>query len=77
MRPCDITDCPGVSFGAVDRDNLTLWMDAVDERGTTPAIIWSSCGSRSRTSLARESRFSLSLPLGVCTPPTPVSLALE
>jgi hypothetical protein len=68
---CGVTDVPGISFGAVDRDQLTLWMDAVDERGTTPAIIWSRCGFAFPHFAGRESRFSLSLPLGACNNPPP------
>jgi hypothetical protein len=69
--PCGPTDVPGVSFGSVDRDQLTLWMDAIDERGTAPAIIWSSCGFGFPHFAGRENRFSLALPLGVCTSPAP------
>jgi hypothetical protein len=69
--PCGLADVPGVSFGAVDRDQLTLWMDAIDERGTTPAIIWSRCGFAFPHFAGRESRFSLSLPLGSCNNPPP------
>ena len=68
---CGLSDPPGVSFGSVDRDQLTLWMDAIDERGTTPAIIWSRCGFAFPHVPGRESRFSLSLPLGACNNPPP------
>jgi hypothetical protein len=70
--PCLPSDVPGVSFGPVDRDVLTLWMDAIDERGTVPAIIWSRCGFGFPHFAGAESRFSLDLPLEVCnTPPPP------
>jgi len=62
---------PGVSFGPVDRDALTLWMDAIDLRGTTPAIIWSRCAFPVPHFVGTENRFSLTLPLGVCTPNPP------
>ena len=68
---CGLADVPGVSFGAVDRDQLTLWMDAIDERGTTPAIIWSRCGFAFPHYPGGASRFFLDLPLGACTNPAP------
>jgi hypothetical protein len=68
---CRLSDPPGVSFGAVDRDQLTVWMDAVDERGTTPAIIWSRCGFAFPHYPGGASRFFLDLPLGACTNPAP------
>jgi hypothetical protein len=68
---CGLTSVPGVSFGNVDRDQLTLWMDAIDERGTVPAIVWSSCGFGFPHFAGRENRFSLALPLGVCNSPAP------
>jgi hypothetical protein len=68
---CGLSDPPGVSFGAVDRDQLTLWMDAIDERGTTPAIIWSRCGFGFPQLAGTENRFSLPLPLGACDNPPP------
>ena len=70
---CGPTDVPGVSFGLVDRDDLFLWMDAVDEIPVVPEIIWSICGYGSPGGfghfLGREDRFSLRLPLGMCTTP--------
>lgn len=69
--PCGPSDLPGISYGFVDRDTLRLWMDAVDLRGTTPAIIWSRCGFDFGHYTTGEDRFGLNLPLGVCTQPPP------
>ncbi|MEI6224213.1 MAG: hypothetical protein WCS72_05640 [Deltaproteobacteria bacterium] len=70
---CGVNNVPGVSFDLVDRDNLFLWMDAVDETPVVPEIVWSICGFRTPGGfphfLARENRFSLLLPLGMCTTP--------
>jgi len=71
--PCAANDVPGVSFGLVDRDNLFLWMDAVEVVPGPPQIIWSICGFGPNGGfphfLGRENRFSLRLPLGMCTTP--------
>lgn len=70
---CAANNVPGVSFGLVDRDNIVLWMDAVDEIPVVPEIVWSICGFGTPGGFphfqGRENRFSLSLPQGVCTTP--------
>jgi hypothetical protein len=69
--PCGMADVPRVSFGPVDRDQVAVWMDAVDERGTVPAIIWSRCGFAFPHFAGSESWFFLDLPLGACNNPPP------
>lgn len=69
--PCALNELPGVSFGLVDRDQVTLWMDAVDTRGTSSAVIWSRCGFGFPHIRGQEDRFSLPLPLGMCDNPPP------
>jgi hypothetical protein len=69
--PCDVSDIPGVSFGPVDRDVLSLWMGAWDQRPIVPQVIWSICDFGFPHFAGTESRFALSLPLGPCTPPPP------
>lgn len=69
--PCGPSDLPGVSFGYVDRDVVSLWMDAWDLRPVTPEVVWSICQFNFPHFAGREDRFSLALPLGVCIPPPP------
>jgi hypothetical protein len=69
--PCGVSDIPGVSFGLVDRDVLSLWIDAWDRRPVVPQIVWSICQFDFSHFVGRENRFFLTLPLGVCTPPPP------
>jgi hypothetical protein len=70
--PCAIGDVPGVSFGPVDRDDILLWMNAVDILAAQP-IVWSICGFGTPGGFphfqGRENRFSLRLPQGMCTTP--------
>jgi hypothetical protein len=69
--PCRPVDVPGVSFGFVDRDVLSLWIDAWDTRPIVPQIVWSICQFDFPHFPGTASRFSLQLPQGVCSPPPP------
>jgi hypothetical protein len=68
---CMPYDVPGISFGPVDRDDLNLWMDAIDNRVSPPDIHWSRCGYAQPHFYGVEDRFSLALPLGACADPPP------
>ena len=68
---CGPVDVPGVSFGFVDRDVLSLWIDAWDRRPIVPQIVWSICQFDFPHFPGTASRFSLPLPPGVCSPPPP------
>jgi hypothetical protein len=74
---CGLQDPPGISFGPVDRDDLSLWMDAVGPSGGSQAILFSRCRFQFPHLMTGENWFSLNLPTGVCTPDPPVASPVQ
>lgn len=72
---CGPSFLPSIQYGPVDRDDLFIWIDTLDNTFAPPDIPWSICNFG--FGHFRNNLFSLSIPQGICIPDPPALRTLE